>query len=165
MNPSITQGVSNDKRIKEHIDANVFLETITDDSEFVAQCTRILGKFTSSNPIYIGVFSTPSLGEITQNIIFKLGGARAMAFEFLYKLCKDRGVKIFTPTLKTYEIIEELRLLNGYLKSMDTLILACAIADRARIFVTLDTDFIGNERFIAEVKEKYGLLIKNASKV
>ena len=164
MKSSARQRTGNEKRIKEHIDSNVFLEMFTEDAKFGTECTNVLGKFASTNPVYMGVFSTPVVGEIAQKIIFKLSDSREAVFNVLYKLCTERGIEVFTPTAKTFELINELKSMNSFLRPMDTLILACAIADRARIFITLDANFL-NEDFQAEVKKKYGLLIKNASRV
>lgn len=136
----------------------------TEDAKFARECSKIFNKFTSKNPIYAGVFSTPALGEITRQIIFKLSDSRESVFNVLYKLCMERGIEVFTPTAKTFEIIGELKSMNSYLQPMDMLILASAIADKARIFITLDSDFL-NEPFQAEIKKTFGLLIKNASQV
>lgn len=133
-----------EKRLKKlplhHIDTSIILEPRTTKSGFY--CKKY---FNLVGYKYRGVFSLPVLGEVLYKILkIKELGKRYDALDLIFTLVRNKNIDFYS-VKGTEEIIEKIKEIDPSITPTDRLILACAIAHKAKVLVTIDTRLIKNK--------------------
>ncbi|MBU5537689.1 MAG: PIN domain-containing protein [Candidatus Aenigmatarchaeota archaeon] len=135
-----------------HIDSSIELEPgDTEDGKYCTKYFNIVGYK------YRGKFCIPALGEILLAISFIADKTKQYdALDVFLKLIKERKIR-FASVENTEEYVIKIKQLDKGIEPMDRLILACAIADGADTFVTLDEKLIHNEK----IEKEFGIKIRH----
>lgn len=132
-----------------HIDTSVILEPET--TKTGRDCKRYLNKVGYK---YRAKFSLPMLGELFYDILeLEDPNDRYTALDFINSLVDAKQIE-FSSVPKTERISQRIREVDEQIDPLDRLIFACAIADKAKNFVTLDSKFLKNKKLETEFKIK-----------
>jgi len=133
-----------------HIDTSLIEEP--DTTETGRQCRKYLNVVGYN---YRGKFSLPALGELLLKIIYKLKivHERYSALDVITNWIENKNIELYVPK-NIGGLINEIKTHDTRIKETDAQILACAIEDHSKIFVTLDADLIGNKTLEREFSIK-----------
>jgi predicted nucleic acid-binding protein len=136
-----------------HIDTSVIIEPENTDQG--RECTKYLHLVGYK---YRGRFSIPMLGELLL-IINRLDTPRERyeLLDLILQIINQRKITYFS----TERIENNLGKIRNSIRSLtpvDSLLLACAISDKANFFVTIDNKLLRNSEF---VEDEFGIEIKH----
>lgn len=143
-----------------HIDTSVLIETIFKQpkARYCVQYLNLLGR----RGKYRASICTPVAGEVAKGILTTFAPVDhneiANTWIAFQELVNEKAIELYTPTKKVFEIAKEISEEYTRLGSMDALIYACAVVDKAKALVCLDKDFS------EELANQYGVKIINLSK-
>ncbi|MBI2583984.1 MAG: hypothetical protein HYW25_04920 [Candidatus Aenigmarchaeota archaeon] len=144
---------------QHHIDAAIVIGVFfTRDEKIKDACIAYCN---SLGYKYAGNISLVSLGEITKKfgaIKYKL--AREEAMVFLGDFLRKKSVKICYLEEADIDLTKELKRMNYRCDIPELLSLAVAIRSKATVFMTLDDCMLESEKFIAEIRNKYGISVQ-----
>ena len=138
-----------------HIDTDVIIEP--ENAENGRCCTRYMKR---AGIKYRGRLSIPVLGEILLYTIKELKDKKNQytMLDLILGFISERKIE-FASVDCVEEIISKIKQIDSRIEPMDRLNLACAVADGADTFVTLDGKLLGNKKLVTELN----IEIKNPS--
>lgn len=102
-----------------------------------------------------GKLSIPVLGELLLYILKELKDKKEqyILLDLILGLVKEREIKIVSVE-NVEETIMKIKVIDSRIEPMDRLNLACAAADGADTFVTMDKNLVNNEKLEKELNIK-----------
>lgn len=139
-----------------HVDSSIVLEPEnTEDGKYCTKYFNLVGYK------YRGKFCIPVLGEILLAISFiKEETKQYDVLDVFLKLIKERKIE-FVSVENVEEHMAKIKELDKRIEPIDRFNLACAISDKAKVFLTLDKKLIHNEK----IEKEFGIKIMHPSEL